>query len=674
MKKMPPTICRRSHAPDRPWRAYLVPAFVLWVQCVEISRSGTSTLARAEEGAAAAPVPSRQASSAESPPPPGTPTTSNTNSISPQEQYINHCMAVHDQVDEDYRAVYCATRQAIDQINKHNLEVENQEHAAAQLQTQAAASSDAAGAGTSSSPAVTQHQVAPNTKPRPASTTPRQHLVILDFFLGWGGYMQAIWRALADANMDGSNNLQKNVLYAGFETERWNVETLVLQKVAELCQAMQNQAKEAENQYGFAFHENHGVINVNTECNVTFVDGSTGGLPRVDSVQEYFGQFMLAKEPPPGTSDSSAADVCGGDAGRSQLHSAEDKDPVAALMPQNLLPRQQAALRTADGMRTDRKSFADVTHHPARNLLRQVIPEAVKRHIHDVRVVATDTLEGPADGMAILTRDPSGDEAATCSTSPSTATSISKNTDKAPLPPPPPPPLQKLIEESINYQIQTVLRRRKDETTTATYEDASYQVTSPQAGQIDAFLIWGAAYPMLLSEKLGPNSYNSVGPRYSDGERAMIQDLLKLSYQFAHVAQVCKGLRSVAGSTNGNATSSSTTNEKSASQSVTAAVPPIDVKILTFFDAPSAMAPEWSLLEKFCSPDFVYLNNINLPNHPGWIHERLTRMRRNPDGTERSRYKEIYRGEYPDSDAFESGDMVRGELYGKRLYAVLMKE
>lgn len=76
------------------------------------------------------------------------------------------------------------------------------------------------------------------------------------------------------------------------------------------------------------------------------------------------------------------------------------------------------------------------------------------------------------------------------------------------------------------------------------------------------------------------------------------------------------------------------------------------------------MGPEFTLIETFCRPDLVYLNNINLPNHPGWIRTRLL---------ESGFYEEVFQASYNDDEAMEEDDFVHAKVYGRRVFCVLKR-
>lgn len=47
---------------------------------------------------------------------------------------------------------------------------------------------------------------------------------------------------------------------------------------------------------------------------------------------------------------------------------------------------------------------------------------------------------------------------------------------------------------------------------------------------------------------------------------------------------------------------------------------------LVFFDPVVPAVHEWAVVQKYCRPKFVLINNVNLPVHAGWIHQHLLAM------------------------------------------------
>lgn len=83
-------------------------------------------------------------------------------------------------------------------------------------------------------------------------------------------------------------------------------------------------------------------------------------------------------------------------------------------------------------------------------------------------------------------------------------------------------------------------------------------------------------------------------------------------------------------------------------------------------DGTSPLSVEWEIIERFCHPRMVFINNVNLPQHAGWIRARL--LEKNS-----TTWKEGLSGSYEDRWTTILGDEVGRRIMGTRLWTVLVR-
>ncbi|CAD7922084.1 unnamed protein product [Amoebophrya sp. A25] len=482
----------------------------------------------------------------------------------------------------------------------------------------------------------------------------KKGLVVFDVFLGWGGYLSATWRAAANAfsagKEEGERGLhaeevqdeaeqhdptsKKKLFYLGFESERWNVESLVYPRAASLCRLTEYSDRN-DARY---FLEHPGSCALHWIDLVSEEPPSTGGrsnrshitkedtlLRRIDDLEEarrtrtrQLGVYADASEDD--TPDTKIGDVVKtSDAGTttssaSSLSVTERESyqaPLESLLSSMMSPGSVAGNeKFIDLLKTDKQS---------------------RRFFHDWPMGPEDRLVEAhplVDGEA---HDPRPHAKADEISTP-TSTSKMKTTDS----------LRDYLKEEV-FNVDARLPHEQQE---------------QDIVKVSGAMIWGAPYPRLISEKLAPYAYTYTASHWSDSQREWIEKLLQRSSVKGE--DVAAGM----GSDVDRKTNAGSVPIVQACEVIRETGLPL---VILFDGKAAAMAMEWALIEKYCQPDFLFLNNINLPDHPGWIRERLLLA----SSRNEARWHDVYVGEYDDDDAGNSGDWLRSTLYGKRHFALL---